>query len=161
MLFSVTSGRYVLFGWLHERGLMGDGRAFYCPSEVNPGFLHNDETNPWPASTAVVPTRNIQVGYALRPEVEIPDVLTATSPLLPRLARFKNRAILADTTAAKVRLETRHRVGLNALFGDGSAAWIPRRQLGPTIDQLPEPAGAPNPAMDPLVEAVWAGIDRR
>ena len=161
LLFSATSGRYVLWGWLFERGLLGDGRAFYCPSEVNPAFVFDGPANRWPGSPTAVPTTNIQVGYALRPEAEIPDVLTATSPPLPRLSRFRNRAILADTTAARARVETRHRVGLNALFGDGSAAWIPRRQLGPTLDQLPEPAGVPDATLDPLVDAVWSGIDRR
>lgn len=161
MLFSATSGKFVLFGWLHERGLLGDGRAFYCPAEVNPAFEYDSAVNRWPASTLATPTANVQVGYSLRPEVEIPDVLVATSPPLPRLSRFRNRAILADTTAAKARVETRHRVGINALFGDGSATWIPRKQLGSTLDLLPEPAGAPDPAQDPLVDAVWAGIDRR
>ena len=160
MLFSATSGRYVLFGLLFQRGLMGDGRAFYCPAEANPAFERDTPPNPWPASAGVVPGVNVQAGYALRPEVAIPDVLLP-STVLPRLRQFKNRAILADTTAARARVDTRHRTGVNALFGDGSATWIPRPQLGPTLDRLPEPAGAPDATLDPLVDAIWAGIDRR
>ena len=160
LLFSATAGQYVLFGHLFERGLMADGRAFFCPAEANPAFERDTPANPWPASPSVIPTKNVQVGYAMRPEVEIPDVFTPTTTL-PRLRQFRNRAILADTTAAKVRVDTRHRTGLNALFGDGSATWITRRQLGSTLDQLPEPAGVPDATLDPLVAAVWAGIDRR
>ena len=96
----------------------------------------------------------------MRPEIAIPDVIDDTTSL-PHLSRFRTRAILADATAARARVDTRHRTGLNALFGDGSAIWIPRAQLGPTLDQLPEPAGAPDASLDPLVDAVWAGIDRR
>ena len=160
LVFSATAGRYVLFGHLFLRGLMADGRAFYCPAEANPAFERDTPGNPWPASVTATPTKNVQAGYALRPEVAIPDVFTPTT-VLPRLRQFKNRAILADTTASYVRVDTRHRTGLNALFGDGSATWIPRPQLGPTLAHLPEPAGTPNATLDPLVDAVWAGIDRR
>ena len=50
MLFSATAGRYVLWGNLFARGLMGDGRAFYCPAEVNPAMMFDTPQNPWPRS---------------------------------------------------------------------------------------------------------------
>jgi prepilin-type N-terminal cleavage/methylation domain-containing protein/prepilin-type processing-associated H-X9-DG protein len=159
MVFSSTATRFVLFGYLWNARLMADGRAFYCPSESNPAFTHDSPSNPWPGPGST-PTQNVQAGYALRPEVEIPDSLPAGTKL-PRLAGFKNLAIIADLTSARLRLETRHRTGLNALFGDGSAQWIERGRIEPAISSLPEPAGAPNPAWDPTVDAVWAGIDRR
>jgi prepilin-type processing-associated H-X9-DG protein len=157
MLFSATAGKYVLFGHLHQRGLLSDGRAFYCPSENNPAFMHDTPENPWPGIDST-PTRNIQLGYSLRPQMKIPDVLT--SPL-PKLSRFKNNAIVADLTSARVRVDTRHQTGINALFGDGSAIWIPRKQIEPAINDLPEAAGMPDPSRDPLMDEVWSGIDRR
>lgn len=157
MLFSATAGRYVLFGHLFLRKLLSDGRAFYCPSEINPAFMHDTPENPWPALDST-PSRNIQLGYSARPEMKIPDVLTG---MLPRLTKFKNSAIVADLTSAKVRLETRHRTGLNVLFGDGSAIWIDRKRIEPAISELPEAAGAPNPTMNPLMDDVWNGLDRR
>jgi hypothetical protein len=153
-------GKYVIFGHLQQRRLMADGRAFYCPAEVNPSFLWDTFENPWPRTVDIVPTKNVQVGYSVRPEMKIPDVLTPDLPL-PHLTKFKNKAIVADTTSAMVRIETRHRIGLNALYGDGSAIWIPRKQITPAIDQLPEAAGAPRPEFDPLMDAVWAGLDKR
>jgi type II secretory pathway pseudopilin PulG len=159
MLYSATAGRFVLFGHLFQANLLGDGRVVYCPAEENPAFSFNAPTNPWPAP-GVVPTTNVQAGFSLRPEVEIPDVFDA-STRLPRLSEFKNKAILADLTAARTRLETRHRVGLNVLFGNGAATWIDRKQIEPAISQLPEPAGAPNPAWNPQMDAVWLGLDRR
>lgn len=158
MLYSATAGRYVLFGHLYQARLLSDGRAFYCPSESNPAFLHDTPQNPWPGDEATTPSVNVQLGYSLRPEAEIPDTLVAP---LPKLARFKSRAIVADLTSARARVDTRHRTGLNALFGDGSAMWIARARLEPAISDLPEPAGAPNPVWNPQVDAVWSGIDRR
>ena len=160
MLYSATAKQYVIFGHLFQRRLMSDGRAFFCPEESNPDFVHNTPTNPWPSALDVIPPRNVQAGYSVRPEIELPDVLPAGS-MLPRLTKFKNRAIVADTTSARVRLETRHRTGINALFGDGSAKWIPRSQLEPAISELPEAAGAPNPDLNPHMDAVWAGIEKR
>jgi prepilin-type N-terminal cleavage/methylation domain-containing protein/prepilin-type processing-associated H-X9-DG protein len=161
MLYSGTAKKYAIFGHLFLRGLMADGRAFYCPAEENAAFQWNSATNPWPAVDApTTSSTNVQAGYSVRPEVEIPDVFTAAT-VLPRLTRFKNRTIIADTTSAPQRLATRHRTGLNALWGDGSAQWIARRQITPAIDQLVEPAGAPNVAFDPLMTEVWAALDRR
>ena len=157
MLYSATAKKYVLFGHLFLRNLLSDGRAFYCPSENNPSFMHDTPQNPWPAIDST-PAGNIQLGYSLRPEMKIPDTLTAP---LPKLARFKNNAIVADLTSAKVRIDTRHQTGLNALFGDGSAIWIDRKQIEPAINELPEAAGAPDPSRDPLMDEVWMGIDRR
>ncbi len=158
MLYSATASKFVIFGHLFQARLLADGRAFYCPSEDNPGFMFDTPQNPWPRADGTNPTVNVQLGYSVRPEVEIPDVLVAA---LPKLSSFKNKAIAADLTSARVRLETRHRTGLNALYGDGSALWIDRRQLEPDISALPEAAGAPNPAWNPRVDAVWSGIDKR
>lgn len=158
MLYSATAGRYVIFGHLWQSRLLSDGRAFYCPSENNPGFMHDTQQNPWPRDEVNNPAVNVQLGYSVRPEVELPDLLVAP---LPKLKSFKNRAIVADLTSARVRLDTRHVTGINALFGDGSAQWINRKQLEPAVSELPEAAGAPNPAWNPQMDAVWSGIDKR
>ncbi len=160
MFYSATAGRFVLFGNLFlGMSRRGNVEVFYCRSESNPTFLFDTYSGLKLEAGATFPT-NIQAGYSMRPEYEIPDVLDASSRL-PKLRSFKNTAILADTTASFVRLDTRHRTGLNALFGDGSAFWIERKQIEPAISSLPEPAGAPNPAMNDLMDAVWAGLDRR
>ena len=43
----------------------------------------------------------------------------------PRLTQFQDKAILADVTGHAAALMSRHKDGVNALFGSGSAAWIP------------------------------------
>ena len=163
MLYSGTAKTYAIFGHLFLRRLMADGRAFYCPAEENPAFQWNSPVNRWPSPDAPTTSAvNVQAGYSVRPEVEIPDVLTPLTRL-PKLTKFKNKAILADTTSSPTRIQTRHRVGLNTLFGDGSAIWIPRKQIEPTIDELKDPAGAPDttPETSAKMDAVWAGLDKR
>jgi prepilin-type N-terminal cleavage/methylation domain-containing protein len=163
MLYSGTAKTYAIFGHLFLRRLMADGRAFYCPAEENPAFTWNSPVNPWPSPDAPTTSMvNIQAGYSVRPEIEIPDVLT---PLLslPRLTRFKNKAIVADTTSSPTRIQTRHRIGLNAIYGDGSAIWIARKQIEPAIDQLKDPVGVPDatPETSAKMDAVWVGLDKR
>ena len=159
-----TAGRFVLFGHLFQRHLMADGRAFYCPAESNDAFIYNSELNPWPdynATTAPAGnTKNIQAGYSLRPEQLIPDVLSLDSPL-PRLSKFKNKAIMADLTSAKVRVDTRHRIGMNALFGDGSAVWIPVAQFIKPMTPIVASTGKPDAMWNNNIDDVWAALDRR
>ena len=161
MLFSSTAKRYVLFGLLFQQRLMGDGRVFYCPAETSEDYQRNDNpaaaVNPWPATLDTIPTVNVNTGYSLRPEARIEDVPTTS---LPRLAAFRNKAILADLSNSHVRLDSRHRTGLNVLFGNGAARWVSRRAIEPAITQLPAPAGPPNNAYDPLMDEVWSKIDR-
>jgi hypothetical protein len=59
---------------------------------------------------------------------------------MPRLTRFKNKAILADLTAARTRVITRHRVGVNVLYGNGGAHWVPLSAFDQPEAQWTEPA---------------------
>src|SRR5215212_4908115 len=126
MMYSFTTGKIVLFGWLYNDGLMRNPNVFFCPSENDPRSLYNTSANPWPPGAD--PAKHSYSGYGCRPEIELPD-----DPLpdltLPRLTRFRNKAIFADLTAVVARVATRHKTGLNALYGDGSAVWIDRSKF--------------------------------
>jgi hypothetical protein len=79
---------------------------------------------------------------------------------MPRLTRFKNKAIFADLTAARVRIVTRHRVGANVLYGHGGAKWVPLNAFDEPESQWSEPAaGVPNPAQNATHTAIWAALD--
>jgi prepilin-type N-terminal cleavage/methylation domain-containing protein/prepilin-type processing-associated H-X9-DG protein len=165
MVFSATSGRWVLFGLLTQGRSMPDARVLFCPSEANPKFMFDTEANPWPAAGAT-PTINVQAGYGARPERELPDDLAAPPPRLvpfamPRLARFKNKAIFADLTAARTRVITRHRTGVNVLYGDGSATWIDLKQFDHPESAWLEPTVPPADTLNPTHDAIWAALDRR
>jgi prepilin-type processing-associated H-X9-DG protein len=166
MLWSNTAGRFVLFGLIYEADLMTDPRVFYCPAESNPRFSHATPDNPWPPGRDGDPTRAVQTGYALRPQVELPDDLAnppaSLQPFtMPRLADFKSRAILADASSSLVRIDTRHVRGLNALFGDGSASFVERGPVAAALAGVPEPSFPPDAQWNDEIDRVWEALDRR
>lgn len=162
MVYSTTAGgKWVLFGLLSENGLLPVPEVLFCPAEGNPKFQFNTPDNPWPVR-GTMPTKNIQAGYAARPEREIPDDLITLTPAgLPRLEKLKNRAIFADLTAARNRVLSRHRTGLNALYGDGSARWIALKTLDHPDAAWPEPTFPPTATFNATIEAVWEALDRQ
>ena len=101
---------------------------------------------------------NIQAGYASRPEKRIEDE-PPPSFTFPRLTRFKNKAIFADLTAARVRIITRHRAGANVLYGNGGARWVHLSLFDqPEVNWL-EPVGAPSAAGNPTQDLIWDAFD--
>jgi hypothetical protein len=111
------------------------------------------------------PTANIQAGYSLRPNQQIPDDLTnipaALQPFaMPRLKRFHNQAILADLTAARTRVITRHRTGINVLYGSGAAHWVPLSQFDQPAAQWPDPATPPVATFNATQDLIWPALDQ-
>ncbi len=123
MVYSMSAKKFVLFGWLYNAGLMKSPRTFFCPSENDSKSLFNTPQNPWPPGNAAF---QVYAGYGCRPEVELPDDPVPTA-VMPRLNKFKNKAVIADLTAIVNRVDTRHRVGINVLYGDSSAKWVVRK----------------------------------
>jgi prepilin-type N-terminal cleavage/methylation domain-containing protein/prepilin-type processing-associated H-X9-DG protein len=129
MIFSTSAGnKWVLFGLLYDGGYLSERGLLFCPAEKNSKFALDTPENPFPPLGAL-PTANIQSGYGARPEEQIPDDAANPPPALqpfsmPRLNRFGSHAILADLTAARTRVITRYRTGVNVLFGDGSVKFI-------------------------------------
>jgi prepilin-type N-terminal cleavage/methylation domain-containing protein/prepilin-type processing-associated H-X9-DG protein len=165
MIYSTTAGgKWVLFGLLYDGRFLRERRVLYCPSENNPKFAFDTPDNPFPA-TGAAPAKNIQSGYGARPQREIPDDL-ANPPLalqpfaLPKLNRFRSRAILADLTAARTRVITRHRTGINVLYGDGAARWVDLKLFDQPPAQWPEPTFPPDAAYNQTQDAIWTQLDR-
>jgi len=164
MIYSTTAGgKWVLFGLLYDGGFLRDCRALYCPSEKNPKFEFDTPDNPLPAR-GVAPTANIQAGYGARPDTQLPDDLAnppATNPpfVMPRLIRFHSHAILADLTAARTRVITRHRTGINVLYGDGSAHWVDLKRVDQSPALWPEPTNPPAPTYNVTLTAIWTALD--
>ena len=161
MIFSTTGGQFwVLFGVLKQANYLPSPRVLFCPAENNDKFMYNTPDNPWP-DDGVIPVTNIQAGYCDRPEEQIPDDLTAVPStfVMPKLTRFKNKAIFADLTASQTRVVTRHRTGINVLYGNGGAKWV-------TLDVFNQPAASwPDPVTPPVAtfngtqDAIWAALD--
>jgi prepilin-type N-terminal cleavage/methylation domain-containing protein/prepilin-type processing-associated H-X9-DG protein len=163
MIYGSTK-RAVLFGWLYRAGYMKSPEVFYCPSNNDPQSMFNTATNPWPPKDDNDPGGVIVYsGYGCRPDVELPDNSAqyftdppGTWQPMPRLNRFKNKAIVADLTATPARLETRHKLGINALFGDGSAKWIDRGVFKTPLSQIT----SINMSFNPQQDQIWAAFDQ-
>jgi prepilin-type processing-associated H-X9-DG protein len=78
---------------------------------------------------------------------------------LPRLNRFRDKAVFADLTATVSRVDTRHVRGINVLYGDGSAKWADRELFDDDLRQCVaiDVTGKWNPQQD----AIWASLDRQ
>ncbi|HZZ41724.1 MAG TPA: H-X9-DG-CTERM domain-containing protein [Tepidisphaeraceae bacterium] len=167
MVFSATappSGQYVLFGLLYGAKLFSSPAVLFCPSESNPKFMLDTSDNPWPdALTGAWPTQNVQAGYGARPEMQIPDDLTNVPAgfAMPKLTRFKNLAIFADLTSAGTRVRTRHRNGVNVLYGDGSARWVTGSDIMALLNTLPEPSLPPVATYNAQQDALWQMFDQQ
>lgn len=164
MVFSTTAGnRWVLFGLLVDAGYIDTPKIFFCPSEGNDKFRYNTGDNPWPGPN-VLPSANIQSGYACRPETQIPDDLANVPPSMqpfemPMLNNFKNKAIFADLTSARTRVVTRHSVGINVLYGNGAAHWVALQIFDQPAADWPDPTLPPVTTFNATQDAIWAALD--
>ena len=164
MLFSATSHRRVLFGALFTEGRLKSPMILYCPSDNDPQSMFNTSINPWPPAQDGDPAGvTVYSGYGCRPEVELPDNSAqygtdapGTWQPMPRLTRLKNKAIFGDLTAMPARLDTRHRTGVNVLYGDGSAKWIERGRF----DEFLRPITAIDKSFNPNQDQIWQALDR-
>jgi prepilin-type N-terminal cleavage/methylation domain-containing protein/prepilin-type processing-associated H-X9-DG protein len=156
MIYSATVHQYVLFGLLYRAQLMRPASIFFCPAETDEKSMLATAANPWPPGPDGDPNIQGYAGYGTRPEVAIPDDLSTPGTTLPRLTRFKRKAIFADLTALPMRVQTRHRSGVNVLYGDGSAHWIAR----PCFDASLAPCASIAAQYNPNQDAIWDSFDR-
>ena len=158
MVYSTTSGQYVIFGLMYKAGLMDSPLAFFCPAETNDQSIYKSPINPWPPGPDGDPTKNVYAGYACRPEVALPDKMTSSTPQLPKLINFKNKAILSDVTTISDRVASRHRTGINVLYGDGSAKWVEYSTFSADLAPCKTP---PSSVYNNAQDQVWADLDRQ
>jgi prepilin-type N-terminal cleavage/methylation domain-containing protein len=154
MIYSGTSKRFVLFGLLYTAGAMPKPQVFFCPAENDPRSLLATSLNPWPP--AADPNTNVACGYACRPEVPLADDPATSDYTLPKLSKFKNKAIFSDLTSVPARVDTRHRTGINALYGDGSATWIDRKQFNDDLKVCTSLSAT----FDGNQDHIWLALDR-
>ena len=128
-----------MIGSLYTAGYMTAPQAFYCPSETDPQLSFNTPNaalpDPWPPP-AVVGTR-VQIGYGARPVANwnVSYFTDAGQPRgMPTLTELGNKAIFADVPLA-VLVDSRHKTGLQVLYGDGSAHWILRDPIEANLEQ--------------------------
>jgi prepilin-type N-terminal cleavage/methylation domain-containing protein len=155
MIYSATTKQYVLFGLLYRAGYMKTPLAFYCPAANDPQSSFNTTANPWPPGPDGDPTINVFCGYACRPEVALRDDL-ALAPPLPKLTKFRNKAILSDVTTVTQRVITRHVTGINVLFGNGAAKWVDFKVFKDDLAPCKTPPAA---TFNDNQDKVWSKLD--
>jgi prepilin-type N-terminal cleavage/methylation domain-containing protein/prepilin-type processing-associated H-X9-DG protein len=158
MIFSGTSQKFCLFGILYQSKLMPQPEAFFCPSNEDPQSSFSTEANPWPPGPEGASTRNVFSGYGGRPQVVLPDnpELMSNPGRMPRLEEFSSKAIFADLTAVPVRVDRRHKAGINVLYGDGSAGWVARSKFNEPLSQCTGIGTQFNEHQD----EIWKALDR-
>ena len=79
---------------------------------------------------------------------------------VPRLSDFRLKGIFADLTAAAARVADRHGDGVNVLYGNGAARWVPLAAFAQPAAQWPEPAFPPAATFNGTQDAIWAAFDQ-
>ena len=114
--------------------------SYFCPTETNERWQFDTGLNPWPPGTAgtdgVVSTR---LGYNVRPVAAWDGSPGGwiSSDRMPRLEEFNSQAIAADIVMNPLHLSQRHETGASAVFGDGSARFVPRELFEGSLSAVP------------------------
>jgi prepilin-type N-terminal cleavage/methylation domain-containing protein/prepilin-type processing-associated H-X9-DG protein len=173
--FANSTKAFVMhLGVLRDAHLLDSPKAYYCPSEDDPQWQFQTEQNPWPFLTAGSATaHHTRLGYGTRPgwswgqDGSWPDGSTTANPPLPKLPQMKSKAIAADLLVGPTYVKSRHKTGVNALYGDGSAHWVGLSDFQNTEwnkilydDFGPEHDDSLLNAKTTRATGVWAELDR-
>jgi len=142
------ASRTTLMGWLVDAKVFKDPSAFFCPAEKYEQWVMNGTeilANPWPFR----PPDETKFGYGTRPLVvwDTPPLPAAPTfydsankkVSMPKWTKQKNLAVLTEILVNKHCLKTRHRTGVNVLYGSGAVKWCPKDYFaypGSDFDQI-------------------------
>jgi prepilin-type N-terminal cleavage/methylation domain-containing protein len=164
-----SDDRYMAFGKLFEADFVKEPRMFYCPSDA--GLYYQFDTQQNVYTPGVVGT-SVRAGYSSRPiDEEGREILwtTATPPpsrcqyagnidrKVPKMTRFRNKAIFADITSTEDRVTQRHGKGINVLYSNGGAKWVERSLIENELKLSPD--SFTNDANTPQKD-LWEKLDR-
>jgi prepilin-type N-terminal cleavage/methylation domain-containing protein len=154
--------RYTLLGLLYESRTIQNGKFWACPMAETEIFQYNTPTNPWPPGD---PTKHTRSSYGVRPVVPWPESQPPKN--LPKLARIRNEAIVADAVSLQSYVVGRHGDGVNVLYGNGAVNWVPREAFEDNLKLLTtDSSGRFTPASnqfflsDDGTQGVWVDFDR-
>jgi prepilin-type N-terminal cleavage/methylation domain-containing protein len=136
----------IMLGYLVEAKLIKDGKTYFCPSEKNDQWLYQGEgggitsfisANPWPFDPPGTGNET-RFGYACRPAIGwlMPPPPSGTGAQkfyvgpkqvgMLKFSQLKNKAILADANVTPLHLNSRHVKGVNVMYANGGAKWVPK-----------------------------------
>jgi len=96
--------------------------------------MYKGSNNPWPFTT-VLGAGETRFGYGTRPVVEwrMPSTpqkyydSNGIETTMPKLIKLKNRAIVADLAITQAQVLTRHKSGINVMYGTAGPSGCRRR----------------------------------
>jgi prepilin-type N-terminal cleavage/methylation domain-containing protein len=155
----------IMFGLLNRARTMRDFKVFFCPSNGDRSLDYETAENPWPLpNEGVAPPVNIRIGYGSRPTISWPNAgypaVTANNPF-PRLAKYKNHAVLSDIVASPAHLNQRHKKGANVLYGHGGAKWVPLETFKASVDLCNSDFAINTAQNNTEQDKIWAIWDRQ
>jgi prepilin-type N-terminal cleavage/methylation domain-containing protein len=126
------------------------GKIYYCPSESRPDRSFDTSLNPWPAGSATLGEGvDTHFFYGTRPLVRFYD-FSSTFKIWPDInivnERFTklsqlptNAAILADRVTFPADVQYCHKNGVNVLYANGGAHWVPLSAFQVNINKVSRP----------------------
>lgn len=174
----------IVFGLLWPTKFIKDPLAFYCPSDDDPADVYGGPSNPalpdpnsatyasWLAN-GLPGGLNIRMGYASRPmdyngnpvswsgAYPWPDQSTVNGQIIfPKLAKYRDLALLADYVSSPSSLTDRHKKGVNVLYGNGGAMWVNASSFQNDINQCNAVFSTPSKTQNNQYETnVWKDLD--
>ncbi len=139
----------VAMGQMATTKLLQSPKTFYCPAEVSTQYAFDSQPagnsgNLWhfyndpPSPRLIGAGRNhCRFSYQTRPVAAYATSGLVTTPILdptgkpgyPTFAKMKNRAIVADLFMTPADVKRVHKDGINVLYANGSAQWVPYSTL--------------------------------
>ena len=183
----VMLGLFFKTGYLKETGNEGgSGRILFCPSAAGDEFHGFDALqNKWPPSqnsirssysnrpstnnTSALPGTTSTDGVIFTynnggpfyPRQVVNGVIVAGTPppaaRMFNLARLKNKAILSDVNSEIQRPLLMHKKGVNVLYANGGAKWVPLGTIEKQLRLGNQFSGTP--ALHYWTDQVWNNLD--
>jgi prepilin-type N-terminal cleavage/methylation domain-containing protein len=170
---------FVLHGLLWQSGAAKVGLVYYCPSRIDDSNGYNTPDNPWPPGKDT--TKHTRASYVCRPAVNwgFPPKASNIAGRFPRLTKYKNKAILADSVSDNDDIKAAHKKGINVMYSNGAGLWVTQDVFWPDLKGC-NPDFAQTPSQDlilktdvangdevgptgqlrPLTGGVWYDLDR-
>ena len=171
--------RYVGLGLIYKARVLKEdqGRYFYCPSFATDNRDHgyNVPGNPWPpvmgAAGGTRITYSVRVGINDTPRTQVnsrdvqwtvqgtfePVDRRGNPTAMFKLSKLKNRAIAADITSSTTRVIPAHKEGINVLWANGAAKWVPQAYFMPQLKA--QPVGSFGPGNNKFQDQIWNNLD--
>lgn len=150
LIWDGAGGNWSYAGLLYLTGYMTMPAADFCPSpsEVPQVCYSQGADNPWPPGpNGSFSGNDSRIGYSFRPDDGQNDATWRSAPpggggtypainAMPKTEAMRRKAIASDMVNCQKAVIGRHKLGLNALYMDGSVLWINYGVIQSNIEAL-------------------------